>query len=411
LTNTDIEARRRMGAAVRRHRTLSTTGALELLFTWAFRNMVYPQIWEDPAIDMEALAITPDCNIVTIASGGCNVLSYLIAKPRAITAVDLNSAHVALNRLKLAAARHLPDWTTFYRFCGKANDPANVDAYWRHLSHRLDADSRAYWEGRGAFGLGRRRIAMFADNLYRHGLLGRFIGLGHAVARLYGVDPREILRSRSLEEQRSFFTTSIAPLFDKRFIRWLVDNQMSLFGLGIPPAQYQTLASAGDSMASVLRERVERLTCDFSIDDNYFAWQAFGRAYGEAGPCPPYLTRGNYEVVRDHAGRITVLNRSFTEHLADCPDASVDRYVLLDAQDWMTDRQLDDLWREITRTACRNARVIFRTAAEPSLLPGRVDPALLARWRYEKGVSKTLSARDRSAIYGGFHLYVLEDER
>jgi S-adenosylmethionine-diacylglycerol 3-amino-3-carboxypropyl transferase len=51
--------------------------------------------------------------------------------------------------------------------------------------------------------------------------------------------------------------------------------------------------------------------------------------------------------------------------------------------------------------------VIFRTAAEPTLLPDRVDDAILARWRYEAEQSRDLARRDRSAIYGGFHLYVL----
>ena len=101
------------------------------------------------------------------------------------------------------------------------------------------------------------------------------------------------------------------------------------------------------------------------------------------------------------------MNRSVTEYLADCPDASRDRYVLLDAQDWMTDAQLDALWAEITRTARPGARVIFRTAAQPSLLPGRLDETLLQRWHYEADRSRALGARDRSAIYGGFHLYVL----
>jgi S-adenosylmethionine-diacylglycerol 3-amino-3-carboxypropyl transferase len=82
--------------------------------------------------------------------------------------------------------------------------------------------------------------------------------------------------------------------------------------------------------------------------------------------------------------------------------------VLLDAQDWMSDAQLAALWREITRTARPGARVIFRTAAEPSLLSGRLDPQLLGRWRYEATASLAFTARDRSAIYGGFHLYVLE---
>ena len=78
--------------AVHRNRMLSLEGARERLFTLAFRGLVYPQIWEDPVIDMEALSIRQKDNIVTIASGGCNVLSYLAADPARIDAVDLNRA-------------------------------------------------------------------------------------------------------------------------------------------------------------------------------------------------------------------------------------------------------------------------------------------------------------------------------
>src|SRR5262245_5902151 len=94
--------------AVVRSPGLSAEALLDHLFAWVFRGLVYPQIWEDPLVDMAALEIAPDSRVVAIASGGCNVLSYLVADPARITAVDLNRAHVALNRLKLAAARHLP---------------------------------------------------------------------------------------------------------------------------------------------------------------------------------------------------------------------------------------------------------------------------------------------------------------
>jgi S-adenosylmethionine-diacylglycerol 3-amino-3-carboxypropyl transferase len=33
---------------------------------------------------------------------------------------------------------------------------------------------------------------------------------------------------------------------------------------------------------------------------------------------------------------------------------------------------------------------------------------VLRRWRYEAEYSSELTERDRSAIYGGFHLYVFE---
>jgi S-adenosylmethionine-diacylglycerol 3-amino-3-carboxypropyl transferase len=385
-------------------------GLPEKLFGQLFRGLVYPQIWEDPEIDMEALAITPRCHVMTIASGGCNVLSYLIAGPARITALDLSKAHVALNRLKLAAVQHLPSAEAFYHFFGDADEAGNVAAYWRFIAPHLDARSREYWESRTAFGLGRRRVSAFSRNFYRSGLLGRSIGLGHLIARLYGVEPAELLKARNVDEQRNFFDTVLAPLFDKRLVRWMTRLNFSLYGLGIPPSQHAALAG-GAEMANVLRDRVERLSCDFSIDDNYFAWQAFGRRYpaGGQGPLPPYLRRVHFDAIRAGAERVSVLNRSFTEHLRRCADRSVDRYVLLDAQDWMDDTELNALWREITRTARPDARVIFRTAAEPSLLPGRVAPEILAQWRYEEERSKTLGARDRSAVYGGFHLYILED--
>ena len=151
-------------------------------------------------------------------------------------------------------------------------------------------------------------------------MLGRFIGVSHVAARLYGVDLRQLLAARSIEEQRCFFETMLAPLFDKPAVRWATANRLSLYGLGIPPAQYEALAG-GNDMRHVLRSRVERLACGFSLDDNYFAWQAFGRSYaGEAsGPLPPYLRREHFHAVRSRAHRVEVMNRSITEHLAGCP--------------------------------------------------------------------------------------------
>ncbi len=100
---------------------------------------------------------------------------------------------------------------------------------------------------------------------------------------------------------------------------------------------------------------------------------------------------------------------NMTDMLAASDAGSFDRYVFLDAQDWMTDAQLAALWTEVTRTARPNARVLFRTAAEPSLLPGRLPEDLLTRWTYRAEESCDYTRRDRSAIYGGVHLYVLRE--
>jgi S-adenosylmethionine-diacylglycerol 3-amino-3-carboxypropyl transferase len=390
--------------AVASRAALSMEGMAERAFALVFSGLVYPQIWEDPEVDMEAMEIAPGDRVVTIASGGCNALSYLLADPAHVEAIDLNRVHVAFNRLKRAALMHLPDYDSFFAFVGRGDDKANLDLYMRHLRHRLDDETRAYWEGRGMDG--RRRIMLFTRGTYRHGLLGRFIGAGHLLARRYHVDFAPLLNAQTVEEQREWFERELSPLFDRPLVKWLTTRKSSLFGLGIPPQQYDALAGER-KMATVLKERLRKVACDFPISQNYFAWQAFARCYGEASALPPYLARENYEAVKERAARLSVENASYSEFLAAKPAGSVHRFVLLDAQDWMNDAQLNTLWREITRAAAPGARVIFRTAGEERLLPGRVAAEVLDRWHFEQDRSAELHAKDRSGIYGAFHLYRL----
>lgn len=397
-------SRELVSSAVHRHSPWSLAGLSERAFTLAFSDLVYAQIWEDPIVDMEALALAPGMRMVTIASGGCNWLSYLTVAPLDLVAVDLNTAHVALNRLKLAAVQHLTAGEV-YRMFGNAAWAENVSLFDDRLAGHLDADTRDYWHARDW--RGRRRITAFARGFYKHGLLGRFIATGHALARLLGGNPKAMMQARSLAEQKEIFDRELRPLLRKPMVRKLLDQRSALFGLGIPPAQYDALAE-GRPMHEVIEERLERLACGFDIEDNYFAWQAFNRGYARdgGGPLPPYLQRARFKDLKSNATSVRILNVSFTGHLAREPDRSVDRFSLLDAQDWMTDSDLAALWREITRTARPGARVIFRTAGVETILSGRVPQEILAKWGYEREQSAALTQRDRSAIYGGFHVYV-----
>jgi S-adenosylmethionine-diacylglycerol 3-amino-3-carboxypropyl transferase len=397
----------RLKGALLQHRALSFDGISERVFGLLFSGLVYPQIWEDPEVDLAAMELGPDHRIATIASGGCNMLTYLAAGPASIDVVDLNGSHIALNKLKLAAFAHLPSHPDVIRFFGLANEPSNSKAYDRFIAPHLDPVSRRYWERRRING--KRRIEVFDGNFYRTGLLGRFIGASHIAARLYGIDLRELMQAGTIEEQREFFDRKIAPVFDRKAVRWITARKSSLFGLGIPPRQFDELASLTDekTLAGVLRERVEKLACHFPLKDNYFAWQAFARRYPspEEGKLPPYLALSNYQSIRGNLDRVNIHHANFTAMLATKPDRSMDRYVLLDAQDWMTDAQIDALWSEISRTARDGARIIFRTAAEKSIVEGRLSPEIDRQWRYLRERSEHLNKQDRSAIYGGFHIY------
>ncbi|MGN6515494.1 MAG: DUF3419 family protein [Rhizomicrobium sp.] len=383
-------------------------GALERLFTLVFKGFVYNQIWEDPAVDLAALKLLPHHKLITIASGGCNVLNYLIADPARVIAVDLNPHHVALTRLKIAALRELPGYEDFFRFFGEADDEANRRIFDTILSGKLDSRTRAHWNGRD--GLRRRRIDMFANNLYRYGLMGRFIGILHAIAKLNGKRLEEIVEAKTSAEQRAAFHRIVTPMLENKAIQLLTRSPVSLYALGIPPAQYDELVGGSQrNPIDVLRGRIEKLACDFPMRDNYFAWQAFARGYDRRHrqAVPPYLRRDVYDIIRTRTERIEVHHASLTDFLKAQAPQSLHRYVLLDAQDWMTPDMLAALWHQIDRTAASSdARVIFRTAGTQSPLPRKLPSSLLAPWTYREEESRALHAQDRSSIYGGFHLYV-----
>lgn len=387
---------------------ISKRGLQDRMFTLAFSGFVYPQIWEDPEVDIPALKIDKTSRIMTICSGGCNVMNYLTESPESVTAIDLNPAHVALGRLKIAALKHLPDYESFFLFFGCADSPKNIENYDRYIAPNLDEFSRKYWE-KFVFPHG-RRINMFRKNLYKFGLLGKFIGMVHLVAKMYGKNPADILKARNVQEQKDIFEKTLSPLFEKRFVKMMCGKPESLYGLGIPPAQFDELNHAAQgNMASLLKERLRHMACDFPIETNYFAWQAFGRGYDRKNrnAIPRYLSEQNYNTLKANIDGAKIVHSSITDFLSSKPTNSFDCYVFLDAQDWMNEEQLNELWAQVLRTASDGARVIFRTAGHDTPLAKALKEDILSPWEYDASKASPDNDRDRSSIYGGFHTYTL----
>jgi S-adenosylmethionine-diacylglycerol 3-amino-3-carboxypropyl transferase len=187
---------------------------------------------------------------------------------------------------------------------------------------------------------------------------------------------------------------------------------MSLYGLGIPPAQYAGLAG-GRHMADVLKERLGALACDHSLSDNYFARQAFGRSYADpAGKAklPPYLDTGELEA---RCARLRRPGPHRQEARYRCSGGPPGKqlwtaWCLLDAQDWMDKDQINALWAAITHARRSRARASFSGPLRWSRRwRTKVDATVLERWSYHGERSRQLGANDRSAIYGGFHMYEL----
>jgi len=398
--------------AVNARPIVTAQGLLERLFKLSFGGFVYNQIWEDPEVDAEALQLDSNSRIVTISSGGCNVLNYLAHGVASVDAVDLNGHHLHLLKLKLLALKNFLTHDDFFAFFGDAQDPENVRRYKTFLRPVLDEDAREHWEGgKTRKGLKRERYRYFETGLWRRSSLGMFIHFMHGVCRRKGMYPSRLLECTSIEQQEAVFNKEVAPFFDLKAIRGLAKLPFFLHVLGVPPRQFEafkTEAVAG----GVLEEykiRIKRLACQFPIQDNYFAWQAFGGRYDTKNrrAIPSYLAADNFPTLKANAGRVNAHLTSMTGFLATLEPGSLNRFVMLDAQDWMTAEQITALWRQIVRVGQAGTRIIFRSGAPASPIDAALPPEIKSRLTYDETLSRELFQRDRSAIYGGFHLYIL----
>jgi S-adenosylmethionine-diacylglycerol 3-amino-3-carboxypropyl transferase len=390
--------------AVRNSRGQDESTVWDRLFAFWFRRLVYTQIWEDPEADLAALQLPLGSTIVTISSGGCNALSYLTAQPAQVYAVDLNEAHLSLLKLKLAGIRAFSSYAEFWQFFGAATSPANSELYRNRLRPMLDADARAYWDKRNI--VGRPRHGYFTDGFYRHGMLGRFIGLAHLLAKLARIDLSALLKGKAGAPERLQALDRLHRLFHSPLARLITGTPALLFSLGIPPQQ-RALLGGGAPLNEVLHERLLRLINGHPNETNYFAWQALHRSYpGPGDHClPPYLQRSQFERMRNSAGLIIPVHANLRLFLESLPAREIDAVVLLDSQDWMAPEEIRALWNAIDRAGSDNVRVIFRTAGKESPLESSELVPLRQVWRRDEGRSTVGFEQDRSGIYGGFHCY------
>ncbi len=403
--------------AVKQSEVSKTQRARQKLFAFWFDALVYNQIWEDPRVDIAALEIDLESRILTISSGGCNALNYLIESPKSVTAVDLNRQHIYLLNLKLAALAHLPAHQDFFAFFGHGVHKSNAGNYTRFIAPNLDPETRDFWESSSMLGKVRygKRINFFkTGGIYENSRNAYFLRFFHSLCHILGYRPEAVLKARTEDQQEELYREHIEPFFESSFVKAIGNMPVTLFGLGIPPQQYDELKKelgTGGSILDVYRERIKRLAVKYPVRENYFAWQAFARKYDTEHrvAIPEYLKTKNYTVLKANAGNLDTKIGSVTETIRQNRRGTFNRFVFLDAQDWMNADAIKELWALIAARGEPGSRIIFRTAGRLSPVENSLPPDLKNRFKYERKSSRELFDRDRASIYGGFHLYILAE--
>jgi S-adenosylmethionine-diacylglycerol 3-amino-3-carboxypropyl transferase len=350
----------------------------------------YAQCWEDPRILKEALAVTPQDDVVSIASGGDNTFALILEGPRSLTAVDWNPAQVHLVELKMRAIEHL-EYEDFIGFIGARPSRDREDLY-RVIREGLSDAARAYWDenmhlvGRGIIHCGK------FENYFRI-FRSRVLPLVHNRKTV-----RRLLAASSLEGQREFYERTwnsgrwrmLFRIFFGKFLLGHLGRDPSFF-------RYVTL----DKVADTLLRRTRHALTEIPIRDNHFIEYILTGNYARLDEAPPWLRPANFATLKRNVGRLKLVQAGLEEYLRSLPAGAVSKFNLSDIFEYMSERDVESSLQEISRVSAPGAKVAFWTVfvsrAVPRALAGRITAS-------PQTVEK-LHFRARAFFYGGFCLW------
>jgi S-adenosylmethionine-diacylglycerol 3-amino-3-carboxypropyl transferase len=377
------------------------------------RSLVYNTCWEDPAIDRQALELTPDDSIMVITSAGCNVLDYAITGPRHIHAVDMNPRQNAVLELKIAGIREL-EFSDFFQLFGLGRYRDFEELYRQSLRQHLSDFARQYWDKNYTWFIASSKTGGF----YFHGLSGYVARSFHLYMQLvpgFRSSIEKLLATSTLDEQCEVFESIVQRFLWSEKMNWVLSRQLTMNMLGVPHPQRREVESQhADGVAGFIRESIEYVFRNIPLSINYF-WRLYLQGHYTYECCPEYLKQENfYKLKQGLVDRISINTSSVTGFLKQHPQ-KISRFVLLDHMDWMSSYHPDALieeWQAILASATDHARVIFRSAHKSPaylqqvslpLTPSK-SSLLTDQLIFYPEKAESLQKHDRVHTYAGFHI-------
>lgn len=352
----------------------------------AEERVMYAQNWEDPRLELAALAVRPEDDVIAIGGAGCTALSLLAQGPRRLHAVDCSLAQIHMLRLKLAAVMQLPDGQAT-RFLGglPANDRI---ATFRSLSAGLPEQTALFWNG---------RIEQVRRGVLAHGRIERYFAVLRWLLRwVHSRDDIEALFEQpTLESQKRFYRDHWnTPGWRRLFLL----AHKRILDRALDPSFYRYVEAR--NLPRELHERAARCMTELPIGDNYFlSWILRGRYPDHAAARPPYLLAGAAERLTQSASRLETHHADIRDFLRSRPESSCDKFYLSNVAEWLREDELAPFFEQIIRVARDGAVVCYR-----ALMVDRPLPAALGRRLFEDTArSAALAASDRAFVNVGFH--------
>lgn len=347
-------------------------------------ELIFTQSWEDPALDRQVFG--KGKRVATVASGGCNALTFLLDDPECVEAFDYNQTQVWLCELKIAAFEALSH-DELLEFFGLRPSPKRR-SYFDALS--LRAPVRDYFS---------KQAWLFDRGLLGGGRYERFVRMFSRAVRLMqgGRKIDALLADKTLDAQAHFFDTE----WDTRAWRAMFGvffNRHVLARRGLS-ADYFRFADGTGSFAESFARRTRHALTSLSVHQNYFVAQYLLGRYLSETQVPDYLRAEHFDTIRSRLHRVKLRQLDVRQFASAYRDQKFDAICLSNVFELMPDDQTQRALSDVRACMDGGAQLTLRNL----MIPRQAGAATgLAR---SESVSQSLLLQDRSFVYRAFDVY------
>ena len=346
----------------------------------------YSQVWEYADLLIEALDISGDDVVLSIASAGDNAFALLAQNPVMVYAVDLSFAQIACCELRKAMYRQLTH-SEHLLFGGVASGEMDRAAVFKKLE--LPQEVMEYWE---------RNIGLIKKGFMTQGKFERYFSLFrkwvlpfiHTKRRING-----LITTKSDEQRKAYYYGT----WNNRRWKMMFKMFFSRFVMGLAGRDKEFFKYVEGSVADRILSRAEHALSILDTSCNpYLHFILYGK-YGAAFPFS--LREENYDKIRNNLDKI-VFQKASAEEFVSKLDKKVSAFNLSDIFEYMSQDAMDALYIQLLGKAAPGARIAYWNMLAPRTCSGQLREkyAIITNEEYNSGFLN----KDKAFFYSKFIL-------
>ena len=348
-------------------------------------KILYSMCWEDPEILLRALEISDKDNVLSIVSGGENLLAILLKNPKNILGIDVNKEQIYLAKLKIAAIKTL-EFEEFVQFLGFKPCKDRVDLF-NKIKEDLIEEDREYWNNNpGAIRKGIIHCGKFERYLekFRRYFLPLIISK-NKIDKFIGLE--------SLEEQEDFFEKEWNTWRFRLIFRLFFSKRGLKKGRSEEYFNYATKKNISNNYFLKTKHALTKIP----IKTNFFMQYILTGKISIPFNNHPYLDKDNFNKLRRLTDKIKFVNGNLIEFVMKQKTGKFSKFNLSDIFELYSQEKYENLLKEIIRVSQKNGKVCYWNNLVPRFGHREIEGIIK-----DNKKSEDLHRRDRVHFYSKF---------